>query len=65
LPVGIEDALWFAFQNDKILVDRVGSYEELPMSAFTDRNNLVFDFQSDGSLRRVINTKDGYKISDE
>lgn len=65
LPVGIEDALWFAFQNDNLNVISTGSIEEIPGLVFDTKGNWVFQFQSDGSVKKVTKTKSGYQLENE
>jgi hypothetical protein len=52
-PVGLKDALWFAFKNDKIEVNQVGSVAEAIEMAGTTRSHFVFQFQPDGSVKHI------------
>lgn len=58
-PVGLEDAIWFAFKNDSIKIQKVSSLSEVDESAFTTKNNRVFEFRSDGTLKRYVWSKKG------
>lgn len=59
LPVGLKDAVWFAFKNENIHVYQIESLEEVGYETFTAKDKWVFEFQSDGSLKR-INVEDVY-----
>lgn len=58
-PVGLEDAVWFAFKNEKIEIVKVGSISEVPLSAFSIKNNSIFEFESNGMLKRYVLSKKG------
>ena len=53
-PVGIEDALWFAFQNKDVVVNRVPSLSDIDTTIYKSPNTWVFEFQSDGSVKNVL-----------
>lgn len=53
-PWGLEDALWFAFKNEGLNIYRVQSIADIPMPVFTTLGNWVFEFQFDGSLKRIL-----------
>lgn len=50
-PVGLSDAAWFVFRNDRIVVYKMSSVIEA-FNAVTagSRNERVFEFQDDGSV---------------
>jgi hypothetical protein len=52
-PVGIEDATWFAFKNDKAKVFIHPTVDEALQSAGLDYNKRVFQFNDDGSVREI------------
>lgn len=56
-PVGLEDALWFAFRNNSLLVDTKTSLKPALERALVDPNARVFQFDNDG---RVKNIDPGY-----
>lgn len=53
-PVGIEDSLWFAFQNPQMTVNRVSAIDSIDQSVYKTPNNWVFEFQSDGSIKNIL-----------
>ncbi len=57
LPVGLEDAVWFAFKNENIRVHQIESVEEVGYETLNAKDKWVFEFQSDGSLKE-INSED-------
>ncbi len=57
LPVGLEDAVWFAFKNETIHVHQIESADTIGREILTAKDKWVFEFQSDGSLKE-INSED-------
>lgn len=53
LPVGLSDAVWFAFKSDTINVHTVPTVNDVPQDVYTSLSKWAFEFQPDGSLRRV------------
>lgn len=62
-PVGLPDALWFAFKNDKLKVYIHPNLSEALSLAGTSLADRVFKFHDDGSIEEVIRYKDGYPIN--
>ena len=62
-PVGLSDALWFAFQNDNLEVYIHSSLPEALSLAGTSLSERVFKFHEDGSIEEVIRYKDGVPIN--
>lgn len=62
-PVGLSDALWFAFQNDNLQVYIHSSLPEALSLAGTSLQDRVFKFHEDGSIEEVIRFKDGIPIN--
>lgn len=60
-PVGLSDAVWFAFQNDNITVHQIPDFKSAPMDAYKSRTKGVFEFQPDGSLREIRLNKNIYE----
>src|SRR3972149_925816 len=61
-PVGLSDALWFAFQNDNLKVYVHSNLPEALSLAGTSVQDHVFEFKDDGSIEEVIRFKDGHPI---
>lgn len=62
-PVGLSDALWFAFQNDNLKVFVHSNLSEALSLAGTSLQDRVFKFNDDGSIEEIIRLKDGYPIN--
>ena len=62
-PVGLSDALWFAFQNDNLQVYIHSNLPEALSLAGTSLTDRVFKFHDDGSIEEVIRFKDGHPIN--
>jgi O-antigen ligase len=62
-PVGLSDALWFAFQNDNLDVYVHSSLSEALSLAGTSLTDLVFKFHDDGRIEEVIRFKDGAPVN--
>ena len=58
-PVGLSDAIWFAFNNDNIQVFQYPDIESIPKEVYTSKDKWVYQFQQDGTVKRVIWTKKG------
>lgn len=58
-PVGLTDAIWFAFDNDNIEVLQYPDIESIPQEVYTAKDKWVYQFQPDGTVKRVIWTKKG------
>ncbi len=52
-PVGLEDALWFTFRNDHLLVDTKTSLKPALERALVDPNVRVFQFSGDGRAKKI------------
>lgn len=52
-PVGIEDALWFTFQNDRLLVDTKTPLRQALERALVAVDTRVFRFNKDGSVKEI------------
>lgn len=53
-PVGLEDALWFAFRNDNLLVDTKTSLKPALEKALVNPDVSVFQFNNkDGKVKKV------------
>lgn len=61
-PVGLSDALWFAFRNDNLKVYIHSSLSEALSLAGTSLQERVFKFHDDGSIEEVIRFKNGVPI---
>ncbi len=54
-PVGMEDAIWFTFQNDDLKIYKHGSsVDALRVVDATSSVKRIFEFEGDGSLKEVI-----------
>lgn len=62
-PVGLPDALWFAFKNDNLKTYIHSNLSEALSLAGTSLKDRVFKFQDDGSIEEVTRYKDGYPIN--
>ncbi len=49
-PVGLSDAVWFVFRNDKIQVYQMSSVDQALGAVKNPRNEKVFEFDSDGGI---------------
>lgn len=52
-PVGLEDALWFTFQSERLLVDTKTPLEQALERALANPNTRVFQFNKDGNIKEV------------
>lgn len=52
-PVGLEDAVWFAFQNEELVIHKVSSVNEIPLDVYSSRTKWAFEFNSDGSIEQL------------
>jgi hypothetical protein len=53
-PIGsLENSVWFAFKNDNIVVHTVPTLQDVPKSVFNTPTSWVFEFQDDGSLKKL------------
>ncbi len=52
-PVGLEDAVWFAFQNEDLVIHKVSTIEEIPVDVYSSRTKWAFEFHSDGSIEQL------------
>ncbi|PIR79690.1 MAG: hypothetical protein COU25_03985 [Candidatus Levybacteria bacterium CG10_big_fil_rev_8_21_14_0_10_35_13] len=52
-PVGLQDAVWFAFKNDNAKVFQHGNLKEAMLEAGPELSHPVFKFNSDGSVAEV------------
>lgn len=52
-PVGLDDAVWFAFKNDDIMVHQVPDIKSAPVDVLTSKTKWLFEFQPDGSLKHI------------
>lgn len=52
-PVGLEDALWFTFQNNRLLVDTKAPLELALERALVEPNTRVFQFSNDGGIKEI------------
>ena len=57
-PVGLSDALWFAFKNDDLGVYVEPDLKTALSNAGDSIQDRVFQFQDNGSLKEVIRSKD-------
>lgn len=64
-PVGLEDAVWFAFKNENITVHSINDVNEMSREDYLSDSKWVFKFQGNGSLRRVVWSKKGAVEADE
>ena len=62
-PVGLSDALWFAFQNDNLKVYIHSSLDEAISLAGISLADRVFKFNEGGSVEEIIRYKDGFPIN--
>ncbi len=62
-PVGLSDALWFAFQNDNLKVYVHSNLSEALSLAGTSLSDRVFKFNDDGSIEEVIRYNNGFPIN--
>lgn len=62
-PVGLPDALWFAFQNDNLQIHIHSNLSEAVSLSGTSLSERVFKFNDDGSIEEVIRYKDGFPIN--
>ena len=53
-PVGLSDAVWFAFKSETANVITVPSKKEVPIGALSSPTQWVFEFLGDGSLKRSV-----------
>ena len=53
-PVGLEDAIWFAFRNDKLLVSTKESLVQALKSAAVSEATRVFQFNDNGSFKEIL-----------
>lgn len=53
LPVGLSDAVWFAFKSDTINVISVPTVGDVPQDVYSSLTKWAFEFQPDGSLKRI------------
>ncbi|MDO8269284.1 MAG: O-antigen ligase family protein [Candidatus Levybacteria bacterium] len=58
-PVGLNDAVWFAFKNENIQIHQVNNIEEVSQDTYKSTAAWVYKFQPDGSLRRIVWGKKG------
>jgi len=52
-PVGLNDALWFTFRNDQLLIDTKTSLKPALEQALVNPNVRVFQFSEDGRVEKV------------
>ena len=57
LPVGLSDAVWFAFKSDTINVISVPTVGDVPQDVYSSLTKWAFEFQPDGSLKRITKNK--------
>lgn len=55
-PVGLEDALWFVFQNDRLLVDTKTPLKQALERSLGDPSARVFQFNKDGGVGEINST---------
>lgn len=53
-PVGLKDALWFTFKNEKLTVNSTSSLDDALAAAGESVNTKIFEFLDDGSVQQVI-----------
>lgn len=53
-PVGLEDAVWLSFRNDKLRVYKHKTLREAISAAGFSSSNQVFKFRDDGGVEEVI-----------
>ncbi len=53
LPVGLSDAVWLAFKSDTINVISVPTVGDVPQDVYSSLTKWAFEFQPDGSLKRI------------
>lgn len=59
-PVGLNDAVWFASKSNTIHLIPVATRQDVPPDAYSSSTKWVFEFQPDGSLKRIFKeTLDG------
>lgn len=52
-PVGLKDALWFAFGNPNMRVIQVARVEDIPPTELYSDQTWVFTVQEDGNVKRI------------
>lgn len=57
LPVGLEDAMWFVFRNDKLNVHIKKDLNSIPDTVNTSLNTKIFEFNDDGSISEILKIK--------
>ena len=62
-PVGLKDALWFAFRNPDLKVYIEPSLEKALYNAGDSLSDIVFKFNDDGSVTEVVRLKNGIPIN--
>lgn len=55
-PVGLKDAIWFAFKNDKAKVYIHNDLQSALQQTKVSRANKILKFNDDGSVQEIINT---------
>lgn len=60
-PVGLQDAVWFVSKNEDVNVVTVPDTSSVPLSVYLSKTSWVFQFQPDGSLKRVLPSKNNKK----
>ena len=64
-PVGLSDAVWFAFRSDVVRVHTIPTLKEVPASVYMQPYSSVFEFRDDGSLKKMSMDRMGNIIEDE
>jgi hypothetical protein len=52
-PVGLEDAIWFAFKNDEVKIFKYTNLQEALDVAGLYRSKVVLEFNDDGSVTKI------------
>lgn len=55
-PVGLEDAIWFAFKNPNVKIFKHSNVEEAVLQAGYKQTNVVLKFLEDGSVKEIDRT---------
>jgi O-antigen ligase len=62
-PVGLKDALWFAFRNPDLKVYIESDLDKALYNAGDSLSDIVFKFNDDGSVTEVVRLKNGVPIN--
>lgn len=61
-PVGLNDALWFAFRNDNLSVYQHPDLESALQAAGTSNSDVVLKFREDGGVTGVVRFRNGVPL---